>query len=315
LLGSLAITMASLTPGGALGLPETPALPDASPAPAAAMPDGTVADASPQNLKLVRDPTARLRLAVTINGQGPYDFLVDTGSDRTVISRELAALLNLPAGPKVIIHENAGVDEAPTAVIDRLAIGDRVVRHIEAPAVAAKDLGALGMVGVDALRNLHLVMDFKVMRLSSSPSHAEPLEPGTIVVHGRGRFGQLILADAKVKGVQVFVVVDTGSEISVGNPALLRLLNGDGPSRAPAGKTTLVGVTGRTTDADLDLVPEANVGGLEIHNMQLAFAQDHIFDRLKLVREPALLLGMDVLSQCQRISVDIRKREATFTLN
>ena len=31
---------------------------------------------------------------VMINGQGPFDFVVDTGADRTVISEELAKQLN-----------------------------------------------------------------------------------------------------------------------------------------------------------------------------------------------------------------------------
>jgi predicted aspartyl protease len=153
------------------------------------------------------------------------------------------------------------------------------------------------------------------MQLSTSPSRDEPQDPHTVVVRGRSRYGQLILVDAKVRGVQVLVVVDTGSQVSVGNPALLRLLSVNRQPGEQPPRIMLVGVTGRMTDAELDLIPEANVGGLEIRNMQLAFAQDHIFERFDLVKQPALLLGMDVLSQCQRISVDIRKRVATFTLN
>ena len=45
------------------------------------------------------------------------------------------------------------------------------------------------------------------------------------------------------------------------------------------------------------------------------FAQLHTFDRFGLTHQPALLLGMDVLSLCQKVTVDLRRREATFTLN
>ena len=150
-----------------------------------------------------------------------------------VISRELAATLGLPAGPQVRIREIGGTDDASTVLIDRLAIGNRVVRHIEAPALAAENIGAAGMLGIDALRDLHVVMDFKTMRMSSSPSHAEAFDPRTIVVRGKNRLGQLILTHSKVRGVPILVVIDSGSELSIGNPPLLRLLTRRARSSAP----------------------------------------------------------------------------------
>ena len=185
-----------LGPARASVPPDTPppaVAPPAAPAvPSLAAPEG---DAAPQTLPLGQDPSTRLTLAVMVDGKGPYAFLVDTGSDRTSISAELAAVLVLPPGPKVIIHGSGGADPARTVVIDSLTIGNRTVRHIEAPALSAKDLGADGMLGVDALRDLHLVMDFKALRLSSSPSRAEPVDEHTIVVRGKSRYGQLILAN------------------------------------------------------------------------------------------------------------------------
>ena len=302
-----AVAPADLIPA----IPTVPASPGApqTPAPATAAEPAQ----SAENLKLAQDPTSRLRLAVMVNGQGPYDFLIDTGSDRTVISRELAATLKLPNGPRVIMHESAGVDDVQTVVIDHLAIGNRVIDHIEAPAVGEASLGAAGMLGVDSLRNLHIVMDFKAMRLSSSPSRAEPFDGHTIVVHGRSRFGQLILADAEVQGVKVFMVVDTGSDISVGNLALLTLLTARSAA-LPSGQVTIVSATGRVSTAELHIIPQATLGNLSIRGMPLAFAQQHIFDYLRLVKEPAILLGMDVLRLCRRITVDIRRRQASFTV-
>jgi predicted aspartyl protease len=250
-----------------------------------------------------------------INGQGPYDFLVDTGSDRTVISRELAASLGLAGGRVVTVNNITGADDVGTVVIDHLAIGDRVIDHVEAPALAAKDIGAAGMLGVDALHNLHIVMDFKAMRMSSAPSRAEPWDGRTVVVHGRSRFGQLVLVDSKVRGVKVFVVLDSGSQVSIGNPALLKLLTGRETGRPPRITTEITSVTGRKAVVEVNQIAEANVGGVTIRNLPLAFAALPIFDHFGLGQEPALLLGMDVLSRCQRVSVDLRRREATFTLN
>ena len=300
----------------ALSWPDGPsARADVPPAPPLAAATPAPPEETPESLQLAQDPSQRLTLSVKINGQGPFEFLVDTGSDRTVISRELAASLALPPGPVVLIHNSTGADEAKTVVIDHLAIGNRVINHIEAPALAAKDLGGAGMLGVDALRDLHVVMDFKAMRMSSSPSRPEVIDRNTIVVHGKNRLGQLILVHSKIHGVAILVVVDSGAQLSIGNPALLKLLNRHSVSRDPPTTTQIVSVTGRSLTVELDPITEADVGGVVIRNMSLGFAPLPIFDRFGLGDTPALLLGMDVLSQCRRVSVDLRRREATFTLN
>ena len=54
-------------------------------------------------------PDPRLTIPVMINGSGPYPFVLDTGSDRTVISSELAAILKLPAGRGAFCHKIAKV--------------------------------------------------------------------------------------------------------------------------------------------------------------------------------------------------------------
>jgi predicted aspartyl protease len=311
-VGAIVGVVAALSwPGGSVVLADIPP----APPPGATAAVAPVPEAAPESLKLAQDPSLRLTLPVKINGQGPFDFLVDTGSDRTVISRELATSLSLQPGPKVLIHESVGADEAGTVVIDHLAIGNRVIDHIEAPALAAKDLGGAGMLGVDALRDLHVVMDFKAMRMSSSPSRAEPLDANTIVVRGKNRLGQLILVHSEIHGVPILVIVDSGAQLSVGNPALLKLLSRRSVSRAPSSSTQIVSVTGRSLTIELDPITEADVGGVVIRNMSLGFAPLPIFDRFGLADTPALLLGMDVLSLCKRVSVDLRRREATFTLN
>ncbi len=273
---------------------------------------------APGDMKMIQDPTLRMTVPVMIDGQGPFQFMVDTGSDRTVISAELAARLKLPAGPMVTMHQSVGVDQVGTVVIDKLAVGQRVVEHINAPALLAANLGADGMLGVDSLHDLHVVMDFKAMRLTTSPSMPPTIglfDSQTIVVQGRSRFGQLILVDAYVRGVKVYVVLDSGSQITIGNPALLKLLDGAHPPPRPQGDTQITSVTGRKLMVPVSQVDETHIGALIIRDLPMAFAQLHTFDRFGLTDQPALLLGMDVMSQCRLVTVDLRRREATFVLN
>jgi predicted aspartyl protease len=311
-----AFALAALTMGAARAqtapAPSSPTPADANgPAQPGAAPD---APPSPEKLALAEDSVARMTIPVMIDGQGPFPFVIDTGADRTVISEELAAKLNLPIGPRVILHNSGGIDDIGTVVITRLGVGARVIPRIEAPVLAAHDLGAMGLLGIDSLSGQHVVMDFPAHQFLSEPSRPEPQTADTIVVRGRSRFGQLILVDAQVRGIKVFVILDSGAESTVGNLALEKLL-----LRGRAGEdvklTQVISVTGRHTPAKYEEVGEMHIGGLTIRNLPLAFAELHTFARFGLADRPAMLLGMDVMSTCRRVTVDFKRREASFTLN
>jgi len=282
-------------------------------------PDAASSSETPDNgvgsLALSHDAASRLTVSVMIDGKGPFDFVIDTGSDRTVISRELALRLGLPKGPAVTLHGSAGVEQVETAVISRLSIGKRVVESIDAPVLAAANLGADGMLGIDSLRDEHVVMDFKNKTLSATPSSSVDLDHLTVIVRGRSRFGQLILVDAQVRGRNVYVIVDSGAQNTIGNLALQRLLSSKGGGLP--GEQALaeeISVTGGRSTAEIQNVAEMHIGALTIRNMRLAFADLHTFDRYGLSNKPAMLLGMDVLSLCDRVTVDFDRLEATFTL-
>ena len=57
----------------------------------------------------------RLTVPVRLSGTGPYRFLVDTGSDRTAVSRQLAEKLKLQAGDAARVHGIAGMLPVATA--------------------------------------------------------------------------------------------------------------------------------------------------------------------------------------------------------
>lgn len=260
-----------------------------------------------------QNSTSRLTLDVKINGKGPYAFLVDTGSDRSSISRELAATLALPPGPTVVVQGSAGPNSTPTALIDQLTLGDRTIEHVLAPAFAVDDLGADGMIGVDALGDRHLVFDFQQMRLTTSESRREAVDDRTFLVRGRNLYGRLILSHSEVRGVPVLILVDTGSQISVGNLALMRLLLSQARDATDTAK--VLSVTGQEMAVQIANIETLEIGGVTVRNMPIGFGQLNTFKHFGLVRQPALLLGMDVLSKFRKVSIDVRRREATFSLN
>jgi len=251
----------------------------------------------------------RMTVPVNIGARGPYDFIVDTGSERTVISRELASQLDLDPGRSVVVHSMTEVSRVATVVVAGLRVGQRTMDDIHAPALSRVHLGAAGILGVDTLQRQRVVFDFQRREMTIMPSRRrDPIWPeGTIVVTGRSRFGRLMLIDAAVDGQRVYVIIDTGAQITVGNTALRRALERRhrlGPM-APVG---LISVTGGRFTAEYSVARRIRIGDANIRNLPIAFADVHPFRQLELLDRPALLLGMDALRAFDRVSVDFANR-------
>jgi predicted aspartyl protease len=262
---------------------------------------------------LVTDPTERMTVAVNIGGQGPYSFIVDTGSQRTVISRELAYRLGLGKGPTTEIHSMSGSKSVQTYLIPSLEVSARSVKDIQAPALATADIGAAGILGIDSLQSQRVLLDFKAQTMTVRPSteRTEKWDGETIIVKAKSRFGQLVLADASADGQKVWVIIDTGSQVSVGNEALRRKLLGR-KGRRESHPVELISVTGGSTLADYSVLDTIRLGDMHINNLPVAFADAHPFRKLDLLKRPALLLGMDALRLFDRVSVDFANRKVRF---
>jgi predicted aspartyl protease len=269
-----------------------------------------------ETLGYLPDFTARMTVPVAIEGQGPYRFVVDTGAERTVISRELARELDLRQGRTAVVHSMTEVSRIDTVVIPGLTIGERTVNDIHAPALSRNHLGAAGMLGVDSLQRQRVVFDFGRQEMTISPSRSrEPrMGPGEIVVTGRRLYGRLVLVDAAVEGQRVWVIIDTGSQVSVANSALRAALQ----RRGRLGQTRpveLMSITGGRLNADYGVARRIRIGGIDIRDLPVAFADVHPFRQLGLTNRPALLLGMDALQLFERVSVDFANRRVRVLLD
>lgn len=261
--------------------------------------------------------TARMTVPVSIEGQGPYRFVVDTGAERTIISRELARELDLQAGRTAVVHSMTEVSRISTVVIPGLQIGNRTVSDIHAPALARQNLGAAGMLGVDSLQRQRVVFDFERQEMTISPSQRReeswPAD-GTIVVRGRRHYGRLVLVDADVEGQRVWVIIDSGSQVSVANTALRDALRRRG-RLGPTREIELISITGGRMNADYAVARRIRIGGVDIVRLGIAFADVHPFRQLQLTDRPALLLGMDALQLFDRVSVDFARRRVRVLLD
>lgn len=266
-------------------------------------------------LGLGTDQPGRLTVPVTIGSTGPYHFTIDTGAERTVISRELAMTLGLERGRDVHVTGMTGQGDVTTVIIPALNVSRTSAARIEAPMISAENLGALGLLGIDTLKNQAVLIDFDANTMAVSPStkrHRRYVpQPGEIVVQAKSLLGQLVVTDAYYRGRRVRVVLDTGSVVSMGN---LALRQSAGRAKAPIQTIALSGVTGGLMAADYTQIGEVRIGDVTFRNLPVAFSDALPFRRLGLNDSPALLLGMDALKQFRHVEIDFANREVRLTL-
>ncbi len=258
------------------------------------------------------DTAMRMTVPVTIEGRGPYQFVVDTGSDRTVVSQELATLLKLAAGETVTMHSMTGVAPANTVTVPSLTVAGQTTLGINAPALLQTYLGGHGLLGIDTLKNRRVVMDFTKRTLTVlRAGEKESYDPDTIVVTARSKYGQLVLVDADVDGTPITVIIDSGAENTIGN-APLRALLAKRNRKMQFFKTELIDVTGGRLGVEYAAVGHIRIAGIRVENAVIAFADAHPFKRYGLLNKPAMLLGMDTLRGFRRVSVDFAQRKVRF---
>ena len=291
-------------------------IPQAATSPAYAAPVDDAASAA-NTVMLFGQDESRMTVPVSIAGTSPQKFVVDTGAQRTVISRELAAVLRLAPGRIVRVTGMTGSDSVATVIIPALRVGTIDTPAIEAPAIAAQNLGALGLLGIDTLQGRAVGIDFDTRTMTVTPARRrnrrERTERGEIVVRARSLFGQLVVTDAYCNGVRIRVIIDTGSSVSMGNAALRRKLLRK-PVRSQS--IALTGVTGQTVMADYSTIDRVMIGSLTITSLPIALTAVDAppFRQFGLAERPAILLGMDALTLFRRVDIDFANREVRLAL-
>jgi len=258
------------------------------------------------------DVELRMTVPVHIGEAGPFRFMIDTGAQNTVIGESLAARLRLPEGKGAVVTGVAGTLPVRTVMVDEIVLGRRSYYAITAPLLDERNIGAEGIVGIDTLQGQRVLIDFRANTMTIDEKRNIGNDEGfDIVVVARRKSGQLIMTDARIDGVAVSVVIDTGAEGSIGNRALQQALGKRGAALIP---TVLYSVTGQQIPADIALTRRLSIHGMEITNVSIAFVDAPPFRLLGLDKKPALLLGMRELRVFPRIAIDFPSRRVFFAI-
>jgi Aspartyl protease len=106
----------------------------------------------------------QMLVPVMINQSGPYDFLLDTGTQMTVVDQTLAADLHLAKTGDVNVAGMSVQGGAMFAQADALALGDHVSKNVRVVVYDMKPIQAAGftirgLLGEDFLQKFDVLID------------------------------------------------------------------------------------------------------------------------------------------------------------
>jgi hypothetical protein len=171
---------------------------------------------------------ALIVIPVRISQKGPFDFMVDTGTQITVVDPSLAVELGLKPQGKVGLVSVASYAQASATVLDTLEAASQVV---EKPFVVVQDLGPIqaadprirGVLGENFLAHFDLLIDYahKLLCLDETGAMRESVRGERIPLvapqnpEGEVPFMERLVISVHLSGTgnrQIFLQLDSGSD-------------------------------------------------------------------------------------------------------
>ncbi len=270
------------------------------------------------DLPSVDHPVDRMAVEVMIGALGPFRFIVDTGADVTAVSPRLAETLGLE--PEIEAVELVGVtglaDTTGFVTLPDIQAGAFARPSVRAAVIAQAVLARSdGLLGTDVLRDARVTFDFDRERIVIGPSgrdavrdvrlYAQFSNDGVVRLHDTAAaIGQAPVLSARVGGVPVKAIVDTGSQSTLGNMALFDAIGGERTTAWFRREVEVIGATEHSRFAQVLWVPVMRIENILVWRAPVAFDDFPVFTHLGLADEPALIVGMDVWSTAARLTVD-----------
>jgi predicted aspartyl protease len=280
-----------------------------------------VAQVSPEELSEFALPTTRDRIgrvvvAATVNGKGPFRFIVDTGATHSTVSPGLVRALDLKMteAPVIVVNGITGTAQVTAVTLDKLQTGDLVVAGLVAPVVWAPVMaGADGIFGAAGLTEKSLSVDFDRNSVRISGRVEPTLRAQATKVHAARVTHGLMTLEMRIGGVRALAVIDTGSERTLGNLALRDALKvrRDNPGQAMV--TSVYGATEQVERGEVLEAPPLVIDTVRINDVSVVYGDFHIFKVWEMQSTPALILGMDVLGTVGAFGIDFKNQDVYFT--
>jgi predicted aspartyl protease len=207
----------------------------------AQVPEQTALTPNIVTAKIKLDDLSMIIVPVSINGSGPYDFLLDTGSAKTMVDQKLADQLGLQrAGEKTVVGTLASARMSVVHVNSLSVAGATVpwgdIFSSDHPATVTSKVR--GVLGEDFLQNFDLLIDYRhqSIRLESPLGSMAETAVGEHlrlqlngVLHGQPTRNRLVISGhiPELGDTPMLLLLDSGANI----PTLFRDSLGPGAAQ------------------------------------------------------------------------------------
>jgi predicted aspartyl protease len=261
-----------------------------------------------------RDRIGRIWAPVSINGRGPYRFVLDTGASRPAITQQVANELGLPILADAFRLRGVTGSSIVSAVkIASLEFGELMIEDETVPIVADAFGGAQGVLGGKGLDEKRIVIEFRRDQISIARSRRQPPPPGYSIVPFKYSPARGMRVNVQVGSIKAVAIIDTGGEVTIGNLALREAMvrrRGEHDEF----EDVIIGITEDIQKTARVRIPSIVAGEMIVRNAEINFGDMHIFDHWRLTNRPALLLGMDVLGTLDTLIIDYRRGELQLNI-
>src|SRR5262249_14987060 len=119
-------------------------------------------------------------------------------------------------------------------------------------------------------------------------------------------------------GHRIAAMIDSGSQATICNGKVRELIDSMDARRGSKTQVLQVGmesVVGERFIGEQVYLPFMRLGGLQLGNVPVVFADMHVFDLWKLRDKPTVVLGMDLLTQFDLVALDFGRSQVRFDLS
>jgi predicted aspartyl protease len=238
----------------------------------------TVSPSSAQvRFRLAGGAQPLILLPVHVNGNGPLDFILDTGAGTSLLSTELAKQLGVKIVGSKEGHSAGGKVSVSLAKVDSLAVGETELHDADVGIVdlghIAKTVGAKidGDLGYNFLKYFRVTIDYGRCQIRlEDPKRIESLARGAkteVPIRLANPAKPLILVDVYVNGHGPFqFAIDTGTSTTAITSELAKQL---GVQTSPIGAGT---TGGSQVSFSAGSLQSFQLGGVRIENMAVVVA-------------------------------------------
>ena len=217
-------------------------------------------------------------LPVEVNGEGPFEFILDTGAGTSLLSSELGKKLDIKILGSKEGQSAGGAISVALAKLSSLAVASVKLDNIDVGVVDLSQIGKTvgaeidGDLGYNFLKHFRITLDYRRNEIRlDDPKRFEPAGRSRAVTEVALRLASpakpLILVDVYANGRGPFqFAIDTGTSTTAITPELAKQL---GVANSPIGPAT---TGGAQVDVTAGFLPSFQVGGASIANLTVVVA-------------------------------------------